>query len=68
MMGTSAPTTPNTPITPEPETPPPTPPLFDPNIPGIIPYETPTHYPSRLQVRRIQEWNEIQSSRPIMEV
>jgi hypothetical protein len=62
------PTTPNTPITPEPETPPPTPPLFDPNIPGIIPYETPTHYPSRLQVRRIQEWNEIQSSRPIMEV
>jgi len=62
------PTIPNTPITPEPTTPPPTPPLFDPNIPGIIPYETPTHYPSRLHVGRIQQWNEIQSSRPMMEV
>ena len=58
------PSTPNTPTTPEPETPPPTPTiLFDPNIPGL-PYEEPTLYPSRLQVGRLQQWNEIQSRMP----
>ena len=55
-------------VTPEPASPPATPVFYDTNIPGILPYRSPTTNPTNLELAQLRAHRKILDREPIFEV